>query len=159
MAGKLRNRLCVLACLAVLGATVFVGIGLFRIHQHRQAYRDVEREITRLALRKPESVNNSQWATCLLHTWNLHTNYGPFLTSDELQKAADQLRAGRAELETIDEFWMLYVRLTNGRAARYDDANRPTQPKFLDELKDRSATDNDDLNEWLQMERAARSSP
>lgn len=138
------------AVIATAGVMLVVYLHLVR---DSRAHDNVELAILELSLNKPDSVTSSQWSLCLLHTWNLNSNYAAALDADELNELAEVLRAGDGTTRVIDDFWSKYVSLTDGRAASYDAHYRPTTPAML--AQDYGSASGDyGLEYWISRYRA-----
>lgn len=100
--------------------------------------------------RKPESVTDKQWAQCLMHTWNLHTNYGGYsywTDAPVRNRFSDRFReflGGEVNLSTIDSVWDEYQAAAPG--AKSYDRYRPTTPEWLRDAEGTHYT----LNFWLE---------
>ena len=132
-----------------LAAGVVGWVGLTYAHaRHQEWYQEVECLITEFAFRRPPDVSPQQWAQCLTHTWNLHTNYGNLVYWDVKQRDAfaTELRwrlRGKVGLDTIDWFWDAYAAAAprSRPYMRY----RPTLPLWMQEQPGY------DLEEWTKM--------
>lgn len=111
-----RSKLGMAAVVLLSIACATFWLDVYRPHlRHGRWYREIECLILELAPRRPPDVTPRQWACCLHHTWNLHTNYGNAIYWDPRRAKAfqaefrDHLR-GEVGLGTIDWFWDAYVR-------------------------------------------------
>ncbi len=89
----------------------------------------------------------------MVHTWNLHGNFGPGLALGEIEAFADEIDEevdGAVTLETVDWIWDQYLQRTQGRTKRYDTANRPTTCE-MPEYK------GDELRWWVERYEQAKS--
>jgi hypothetical protein len=145
-----RNKLSTAAVVLLSIACAACWFGVFWPHlRHGRWYREIECLIVELAPRRPRDVTPRQWAYCLHHTWNLHTNYGNAVYWDACRaqefkaEFRDRLR-GEVRLDTIDWFWDAYVSAAPraGNYLRY----RPTHPEHLKEADSQGEYD---LAHWL----------
>jgi hypothetical protein len=110
---------------------------LYPFVEHRRWQQDVQYRILCLAERRPDDVDQKQWAACLHLTWNLHANYGPITYFDSRARYPfltefDRRLEGKVDLSTIDWIWDQYSQQTQG-GKRYSDQYRPTTPERLKE--------------------------
>jgi hypothetical protein len=138
---------------AIIGSIVSLYFFVLRPQQQHGAwYREVELCILRLAERRPENLEESQWASCIHWTWNLHANYGPpsffdATARDQFLSEFDRRLASEVDLATIDWIWDQYsLHSTGGR--NYSKNYRPTTAERLREAAE-NRFDEFDLGRWI----------
>jgi len=141
-----KRTLALIAVIWALGLGGILGWFHYQRSVHMRWYRKVEFLILQLTPKRPAEVTDAQWAQCLLHTWNLHTNFGPpgyFADGERYAFAAEFERRlqGDVGLATVDWIWDEYAR--NARARSYMHY-RPTTSEMLEVA--------DDLNKYQQPE-------
>jgi len=138
--------MAIAVCIASCAALVLWYHVLLPAQLHQKAYRQVEVALLKLSTKRPADVSKGQWVGCLMHTWNLHTNFGPFLELHDLEALASELDEavdGPVTLETIDWIWNQFLQRSHGGSTRYDTAYRPT--KMID-----LGYDGSELRWWLE---------
>lgn len=136
------------------GAVGFAGVfgwASNRAAAHARWYRRVELQILKLAPRCPTEVTPAQWAQCLLHTWNLHCNFGhwSYFPHDQREPFIAEFEErlnGPVNLGTIDWIWDDYSRRVP-RAASYL-RYRPTTLQMLEDAE--LVPGADSLDRWLE---------
>jgi hypothetical protein len=156
-----KRGLLLIAALFVLGFAGAIGWFIHKVEVHRRWYHRVEYLILQLAPKRPADVTPEQWAMCLLHTWNLHTNYGglEYFPEEAREPFAAEFERHLQEpvtLKTIDQIWDDYTRF----APRSKGYMRylPTTPSMLEEAEILVQNGGDYLlDEWLnRLERRKR---
>ena len=149
---KLRRMMGVAIVAGLLGIAYCLMLYPFVVHQRWR--RAVEYRILCLAERRPENVDQKQWAACLHWTWNLHANYGAVSYFEAQSRETflaefDQRFNGQVDLSTIDWIWDQYALHTNGGRS-YSDHYRPTTADRLKQATVDQYGENN-LDGWIEL--------
>lgn len=143
----LRRCIKTVVVLVVLGCGLAWLASVVKREQHGLWYRKVECLIKQIGRQRPPGISDKQWAQCILHTWNLHTNYGGRFdwNAESRNRFIKEFRERLREqdgLKTINWFWDAYIAAVprGHRYLRY----RPTTLYWMKEAESM----NYDVRQW-----------
>jgi hypothetical protein len=149
-----KRGLLLIAGIYVVGLGGAFGWVIYKATVHKNWYHRVDHLILQLAPKHPADVTPEQWAMCLHHTWNLHTNYGGlgYFPEEAREPFAAEFERHLKEpvsLTTIDQIWNDYTRFCPRSKGymRY----LPTTPAMLGEAEIQvRQLGADSLDAWVQ---------